>query len=405
MKPRSNALRLNRKAISTGMGILAGIALILLVTVGAMAATGRLGNTGNGSGPGCGAGTHLNLISGLCEPDAAPDDTGHDTGVTSAFHGTLSLTVTSIDGDTNAALALTNAVFDLYDSAMVEEKVCTQATSVDHTIGASDKGKMNLIIEYKTNTVGFVDPEKTIAKNKDYMAPGSMYLKDVNNDGQLDQVYPVDFGWLSEAGSTGKATASLSLVAWNSDSAVTLTADTGGSPTGMHTAGDYHATGYVAAITSTYMWQVQRIWISSNSSGMGALFTAGTSYLVKFSLTGTGPQTDTDYGGAWLRQDFYNPNYDSAQYVWDIYRAHNGNGWNKDSLTTATDISQVNYGMSFVNERMSPTTWLSFDIWIHTTGDMTSGSVYDGTDFTLNIRCTNPAGTQHSDTLAYTLTG
>ncbi len=393
------------------MGILAGIALILLVTVGAMAATGRLSpNTGGGSQPTCGAAgsnTHVNLVTGLCEANAGGSSSTPNNNVVNPFHGTLTLTVTSIDGDTNVALALTNAVFDLYDSQMVEEKICTQATGVDHTIGISDKGKMNLVVEYKTNSVGYVDPAKTIAKNKDYMLPGSMYLKDVNNDGQLDQVYPVDFSWLSEAGSTGKATASLSLIAWNQDNAVTLTANTGGSPTGMHTAGDYFATGYVAAISSTYEWLVTRIWISSNStsSGMGSLFVAGTTYIVKFTLTGIGAQTQTVYGGAWTRQDFYNPNFDAANIIWDIYRSHNGNGWNHDAPSSATDISQVNYGMPFVQERMSPTTWLSFSIWIHTTGDMTSGSLYDGTDFVLHITNVNAAGTTHTDTLAYTLTG
>ncbi len=316
------------------------------------------------------------------------------------FSGSVTVTVTSIDGDTKAALALTNAVFQLWNSAptMSFEGTCTQATGATHTVAPSNNGQMYLVIKYMTTTVGFVDPAKTIAQNPTFMK-SPMFLKDVDTNGQLDQVYPLDFSGLKEAGSTGLALAPISLISWNGDYTVTPTNIS--SPTGMATAGDYHATGYIAAFTSTYQLQVQIIRLTCNTTAasIGLKFAAGTSTVKSFTLMGVGPQTGTTYGRVWIPSDFANPSYDAAQAQWDIYKASSSTVHDSKG---AVDVSQVNYGMPIVNERQTGTTWLMYDIWIHTTADITATNQHY---VTLSITNTNPAGTQTTNTLQITLIG
>lgn len=321
------------------------------------------------------------------------------SSVQSVYTGPATWTVTSRDGDSKAALALTNAVYWLMKPDGTYAGTPVQATGTSITIEPSYNGKLTLVIKYMTSTVGFVDAAKTVAQNPSYMK-SPMYLKDVDTNGQVDQLYDLDVSWVSiKAGQTA-AIINIDLISWNADTAVTITNIS--SPTGMNAAGDYHATGYIAAITETYQWNVQIIKLTSNATAgsFGTKFSAGTSTVKSFKLQGTGAQTNTKYGGIWTPSGsggdfaFSNPSYDTANTYWEIFKAHSTGG--------AVDVSQVNYGMGFVNERQSGTTWLQFDVWIHTTGDLTASTAYY---LTVSVTCTNPAGTQTTATLQQTYTG
>lgn len=330
----------------------------------------------------CPIGSHLS--NGVCVQDVAPSQ---------IYNGPVSFNVTSRDGDTKASLALTNAVFWIMHVDGAYAGTATQATASTIPELAADSGQMILVVRYLTSVVGFVDPDKTVKQNKDFMkAP--MYLKDVDTNGQLDQCYPLDLSQLKLVAGQTIPVVIINLIAWGTDTTVVITNIS--SPINMNVAGDYHATGYIAGITETQQWQVQRITLACNATAgsFGTLFAAGSSSVKAFKLQGLGAQTSTVYGRQWVPSDFVNPNYDSAQYLWDIYKAHSPSG--------AVDIAQVNYGMPFVNERQSGTTWLQFDVWIHTTGDMVATNWYY---LNITITCTDPAGLLATAQLGQTYTG
>jgi len=172
----------------------------------------------------------------------------------------------------------------------------------------------------------------------------------------------------------------------------------------MHTAGDYHAQGYVAAITSTYLINVVRIDVdvlqtahgamNVTAAGLWSLLQAGTTYFVGFTLKGTAGQGGV-YGRTWTAGEFYQA-YSAGTQELEIFHAYDPND------PTKVDITQPNYGMIFIQERLSATTWLQFDIWIHTSGDMPAANTYY---IHLNIGATNPVGTVTNNNQAFTLTG
>jgi len=334
-------------------------------------------------------GTSWDQATGSCKASSA---IVQPSGV---YNGPATWTVTSRDGDTKAAITLTNVVYWLMKPDGTYAGTPVQATATTISIEPSYNGKLTLVIKYMDSTVGFVDAAKTVAQNPSYMK-SAMYLKDVDTNGQLDQCYDLDIGWVSiKAGQTA-AVIIIDLIAWNADTSATISSVS--VPTGMHTAGDYHATGYISTITETYMWTVQKINLKSNttaSTKFGVKFAAGTTYIVAFKMQGIGAQTHAQYGQNWLKQDFYSPNYDAAQDEWAVYRAHN-------PVTGAVDVSQVNYGMPFVNERQSGTTWLMYDIWVHTTGDIAASATEI---LEVEIWCTDPAGSQTEATTNLTFTG
>lgn len=315
------------------------------------------------------------------------------------FNGPATWTVTSRNGDTKGALDLTPAVFWIQHNDGSYAGTPVQATGTAVYIPPTDNGRMILVVRYLTTTVGFVDPAKTKAQNPLYMKE-AMYLKDVDTNGQMDQCYPLDVSWVSIIAGQTVATIIIDLISWPADVAVNILSVS--QPTGMSVAGDYHATGYISAIAEGTQWQVQIIRLTANATAptMGTIFAAGTTTVKAFTLKGTGAQTNTIYGGQWKPGGeggafaFASSSYDSANQRWDIFKA--------SSSTGAVDVSQVNYGMGFVNERQSGTTWLQFDVWIHTTGDITAAQTHQ---LTVSITFTNPAGAQTTATLTQVYTG
>jgi hypothetical protein len=331
-------------------------------------------------------GTSWDQVTGSCKSSSTP--------VSGVYHGSVSFIIGTIDGDAKTALTLTAGLYWLMhadNSFAGSAPVIVAATTIP--MSPTDNGQMVLVFRYLTCTVGFIDADKSVKNNPSYMK-SQMYLKDWDNNGQLDQTYPLDLSSIQLIAGQSLPVISINMIAWTAQTnAVVITNIS--SPTGMNTAGDYHATGYVNTWTQTDLLKVQRINLAANATvGLGALFAAGSSYIVAFKLAGTGAQTQTVYGRQWLKQDFANPSYDTAQALWDVFKAH--------SSTGAVDISQTNYGMDYVYERQSGTTWCQYDIWIHTTGDMVAASTYY---LTINVVCTNPAGTQWTETLPVTLTG
>lgn len=312
------------------------------------------------------------------------------------YHGSISFTIGTIDGDAKTALTLTAGLYWLMhadNSFAGSAPVIVAATTIP--MSPTDNGHMILVFRYLTCTVGFIDADKSWKNNPSYMK-SAMYLKDWDGNGQLDQTYDLDLTSLQLVAGQSVPVVSINMIAWNADTSVTITSVS--VPTGMNTAGDYHATGYIAGITETSMWTLQKINLKSNttaSTKFGVKFAAGTTYIVAFTLKGIGAQTQAQYGQRWLKSEFYDSNYDAAQDEWAVYRAHN-------PVTGAVDVSQVNYGMPFVNERQSGTTWLLYDIWVHTTSDIVASATEV---LEVELWCTNPAGTQTEATTNLTFTG
>ena len=394
-------------AKSSSIGWAVAAILVILLIFGAAYGNFDIKWPGQQGAAACGTGTHVDTASGLCVPDSGGVPVV--AGSKRIYSGPVDWTVTSKDGDSKAALALTNAVFYAYhrDGASYAGSA-TQGTSTAIRLDTTDEGQMVLCVLYKTSTVGFVDPKGTIAWNPTYLKT-SWYLKDVDTDGKLDQCYGVDMRgdvnfWITEGMGPPQQNPDLiiDLTAWNSDATVTITNIS--APTGMNTPGDYHHTGYIAAITSTYMMNVVRIYlnvvqsgtgaVNSTSGGLWSLLQAGSTYLMGFTLRGSGGQGGT-YGDSWLANKFTS-GYDTGSQTYEIFKAHDPND------ATKVDITQPNYGMGFVQERLSATTWLGFDVWIKTSADLTASSKYYAYLF---VVATNPAGTTTSNTLTLTWTG
>ena len=325
----------------------------------------------------------------VCVPPAAPPV------APSVYYGTVNYKVTFIDGDSKAAITMTNAIlWVMHADGSFEGAVTDGDEDVD--MAQTDAGQMQLVLKYMTCTVGFVDPPRTRAQNPSYMKQKT-FLKDVDNNGQFDQVYPLDLSHITIGAGQTKPTVKMQLITWNDDETgldfVEITA-----PTGMTVAGDYHATGYLTGITETYAITIARVYFKSNttaSTKFGDEFAAGTVVLKALRLSGTGAQTGTVHGKQWLKQDFVNPTYDAAQDLWDVYKATGPDG--------KVDSSQVNYGMLVVYEKMSGASWFTYDIWLWTSsGAMTASATYLGF---LEMVTTNPAGTQVTTEESITFTG
>jgi hypothetical protein len=101
--------------------------------------------------------------------------------------------------------------------------------------------KVKLVIDYGSNTVGFVDKEKQLTEPY-FVGFG---VKDVDNDGTDELYFDVDFSGVGElkAGESEKSvTNNLWLVKYDSSLDITATVNA----TGCNTAGDKYAEGYVS---------------------------------------------------------------------------------------------------------------------------------------------------------------
>jgi len=256
---------------------------------------------------------------------------------------------------------------------------------------------MYFVFQDLTQTTGWVDPAATVTNNPAYIT-GYDLDTDYNKDGINDIRFALNLKSLTIQAGQVKPTVTINLVSWKDSTSDTVTNIS--SPTGMTTAGDYHATGYMAMSGEGYEMKVNRIiiWVShtnaanTTASSLSTKFLAGTVYIPEFRFSGTGAQTGTVYGQTWKG---LTGKYDSSNTRTVVWTA-NRNG--------VEDLTQTEWGAPYVYERASGSSWLTYDIWVHTaSGALTASSLYY---LYLEVIHTTPAGTQSSSTsLKITLTG
>ena len=307
------------------------------------------------------------------------------------YTGPISLTVTDYWAHDSSSLALTNAVIPVYhkDLVTIAHAGLTLGTAAVLTQLGGDNGILYIVVEDKTQTVGYVDPALTVQRSGGLIP--AYTLKDIDSNGQMDLVFTLDISGLAPltAGETSKPV-NIALYSWkaqtNSGALVSIS-----SPTGMNTAGDYHATGYYGT-WSGEGWQLRLVKAQiapKNTTGdVDDKFEAGTLQLKAFTFRGMG-SSGVVYGAKWE-----GVNYDAAQ---DIYL------WYQANWSGSTDVTQVNYGMPFKYERQSGASWLQFDISIHTSsGTLTASSKYY---ITITLTFAAPDASTFTETLDVTLTG
>lgn len=338
----------------------------------------------------------VTTTTGVC-PYGGTYPSGCNAAPTQIYSGTVSFLISAFWAQDQSALTLTSAGLKLYHADASFSGTATQGTATDINENPTDQGVMYFVYQDLTGTVGWVDPAATVKNNPAYIT-GYDVATDYNKDGINDIRFALNLKALTIAAGQTKPTVTINLVAWKDSTADTVTNIS--SPTGMTTAGDYHATGYMSMSGEGYEMKVSRIiiWVShtnaanTTAGSLSTKFLAGTAYIPQFRFSGVGAQTSTTYGQTWTG---LTGAYDSSNTRIVVFTANSGG---------VTDLTQTEWGAPYIYERASGSSWLTYDIWIHTaSGALTASSVYY---LYLEVIHTTPAGTQSSATsLKITLTG
>jgi len=336
----------------------------------------------------------------------APPSGGNTTPTPGTpYTGPISLAVNTLWAYDESANAISSARVTVYhhDWTYVTNMTIASGVGTAGTIVQSspDQGVLYIVVRYLTSTTYFVDRDLTVAKNPVGSTSSGITawtLKDVDNNGQDDLIFTLDVSRLPaiQAGQTTQPV-NINIYSWKAmSSGGSLTAIS--SPTGMTTAGDYHATGYYASWTGEgYQLRLLKAVVAPTNTTSAASslyddFAAGTASIKGYTFRGMGTDTlgnSVTMGNAWTAV-----NYDASQnqYLW--YQA----SWNGK-----VDVTQVSYGMPIIYYRQAGASWLQFDIWIHVgSGVLVASSIYD---ITTTLTFTNPAGTTFTEAITTVLTG
>jgi len=332
----------------------------------------------------------------------------------SPYTGPVYLNVTDQWAIDQSGLQLLGANYVLYhhDLASVAYSSGTTYSGIKNSNAGAisqvtgDNGVFYLAVEYLTQTTAYIDPSVTMNLNKPFIT-GYM-LRDMDNNGQQDLVFTLDFSTLAplSAGMSYQIV-NLALQIWKYQTTTTPAFTIiGAALTGMTTAGTYTWQYYISGWTAgTYLGgtgydlklaklvlcsiSTQGATSCSTNSTMQGLMTGGTLQVTKASLSAVGAQSGKSYGPGTMATS-----WDAANQMVLMFQANSGG---------TTDVTQVNYASDLIMERQQPPTSYVLTISFKTaSGALTASSLYF-----LLIYATfdTPAASTFSKYVTITMTG